>query len=99
MKAAGAFAPMNQNATAATRNTIAVDFADAGAPAAPCPLGVGTAGLDAAGFGGAAESLGGGGGQVILPSLITVGPRITSSSLLTLKTPSFAVQSSSATRS
>src|SRR5437588_793517 len=64
MKAAGAFAPLNQNSTAATRNTIAVDFADAGAPAAPCPLGAGSAGLDAAGFAAgladAAESLGAG---------------------------------------
>ena len=98
MKAAGAFAPMNQNSTAATRNTIAVDFADAGAPAAPWPLAAGTAGFGAAGLGSAAESLGGGGGQVTAPSLITVVPRITSSSMLTLMTPSFVLHSSSASR-
>ena len=43
----------------------------------------------AVGLDGAADNVGGGGGQVILPSLITVVPRITSSSILTLITPSF----------
>ncbi len=38
---------------------------------------------------GVADSFGGGGGQVMLPSLITVDPRNTSSSKLTLMTPSF----------
>src|SRR5258706_14366707 len=47
---------------------------------------------------GAADSLGAGGGQVTVPSLTTVVPRITSSSMLTLKTPSFALQSSSESR-
>src|SRR5258708_6662151 len=94
MNAAGACAPMNQNTVAPTRKTIAVAFAEAGALAAPCPLGACTGGF-AAGFGGAAESLGAGGGQVILPSFTTVVPRITSSSMLTLTVPSFALHSSS----
>jgi hypothetical protein len=46
--------------------------------------------------GGAAGSLGGGGGQVTSPSLITVRPRIASSSMLTLMTPSLVLHSSSA---
>src|SRR4051794_33030920 len=98
MNAAGAFAPMNQKRTPPTRNRIAVALADAGALAAPCSVSARTGGF-AAGLGGAAESLGGGGGQVIAPSLITVVPRITSSSMLTLIAPSFALQSSSVRRS
>src|SRR5688572_846166 len=91
---------MNQNSSAAARKTIAVALPEAGAPAAPCPFGAGTAGFAAAGLGGAAESLGGGGGgHVISPSLSTVVPRITSSSMLTLMTPSFALHSSSVRRS
>src|SRR5688572_2284709 len=102
MKAAGAWAPTNHSISAPTRNTIAVDLADAGAPPPPCPwLLAGTAAFTAAaGFaGGAADSFGGGGGQVMAPSLITVVPRITSSSMLTSMTPSFALQSSSVRRS
>src|SRR5258708_9560062 len=45
------------------------------------------------GFGGAGESLGAGGGQVMRPSLITVRPRMASSSMLTLMTPSFVLRS------
>src|SRR5262249_45488724 len=96
MNAAGAFAPMNQKSTAATRNAIAVALADAGALAAPCPLGAGAGGF-AAGFG-AGETFGAGGGQVMLPSLITVSPRMASSSMLTLMTPSLVLHSSSANR-
>ena len=76
---------------------MAVDFADAGALGAPWPFGAGGMGF-AAGFGGAAEILGAGGGQVITPSLTTVVPRITSSSMLTLIAPSFALHSSSVRR-
>src|SRR6185369_3949122 len=98
-KAGGAYAPTNPNSAAATMNAIAVAFAEAGALAAPCALGAGAGGF-AAGFGGgAAESLGAGGGQVMLPSLTTVVPRITSSSMLTLNLPSFALHSSSLKRS
>ena len=52
----------------------------------------------AAGFGGAGATFGAGGGQVTLPSLITVSPRMASSSMLTLMTPSFVLHSSSASR-
>src|SRR4051812_13497432 len=97
MNAAGACAPMNQKAIAATRNTIAVAFADAGALAAPWPFAAGPGGF-AAGFGGAGASFGAGGGQVMRPALITVSPRIASSSMLTLMTPSFVLHSSSASR-
>src|SRR5437868_6255890 len=97
MNAAGAFAPMNQKNTAATRNVIAVALADAGALAAPCPFAAGAGGL-AAGFGGVAGTFGAGGGQVMLPSLITVSPRMASSSMLTSMTPSFVLHSSSARR-
>src|ERR1044071_8211536 len=92
---------MNQKRAAATKDTIAVALADAGALALTCLVFSfsGTAGFAAAGFaGGAAESLGAGGGQVIAPSLITVVPRITSSSMLTLNLPSFALHSSSVRR-
>src|SRR5688572_31787674 len=99
MNAAGAYAPMNQNSAAATRNTMVVALADAGAPPFPCDFaGALAAGGFAAGLAGAAESFGGGGGQVIWPSLMTVVPRITSSSMLTLSRPSFALQSSSVSR-
>src|SRR5260221_6683221 len=90
---------MNQNSPAPTKNTIAVAFADAGALAAPCPFAAGGAGGLAAGFGGAADSLGGGGGQVIAPCLITVVPRINSSSMLALIVPFFVLHSSSVKRS
>src|SRR5260221_6437048 len=88
---------MNQKKTAATRKVMAVARAEAGALFSPC-LGAGATGFTA-GFGGAAESLGAGGGQVIAPSLITVVPRITSSSMLTTIVPSFALHSSSVRRS
>src|SRR5512140_676273 len=94
--------PTNQKIAAPTRKTIAVDFAEAGAlaPPCPCPFFSAAAGAGfAAGLGGAAGSLGGGGGQVTAPSLITVSPRIASSSKLTSITPSFFLQSSSARRS
>src|SRR5438270_11612910 len=88
---------MNQKRMAATRKTIAVARADAGAAEAPWPCAFGaTAGGFAAGLGGAAESLGAGGGQVTVPSLMTVVPRITSSSMLTLMGQAFCLQSSSA---
>ena len=61
------------------------------------PFGAGTGGF-ATGLGGAADSFGAGGGQVMRPSLITVRPRMASSSMLTLMTPSFVLQSSSASR-
>jgi len=76
-----------------------VALLDAGALAAPCAFGAGAIGFAAGLAGGAAESFGGGGGHVIAPSLITVVPRITSSSMLTLITPSFALHSSSVRRS
>src|SRR5258708_38212476 len=89
---------MNQNSAAPTKNTIAVAFAGAGALAAPCPLATGTGGFAAAGLGGAAETFGGGGGQVIAPCLITVVPRITSSSMLAFIVPSFVLHSASGWR-
>jgi hypothetical protein len=48
--------------------------------------------------GGAAGSLGGGAGQVMAPSLMTVNPRIASSSMFTTTLPSFALHSSSVSR-
>src|SRR5512145_3454086 len=77
-------------------------FAAAGSPPPPWPWPDFLAGAAAAaaGFawGGAAGSLGAGGGQVISPSLMTVRPRMASSSMLTLMTPSLVLQSSSVTR-
>src|SRR5919206_5341460 len=92
---------MNQKTIAATRNTITLARADAGALAAPWPEGAfaGMAAGFAGGLGGAAESFGGGGGHVMVPSFITVVPRITSSSMLTLRRPSFALHNSSVKRS
>src|SRR6185503_6047630 len=87
---------MNQKSTAPARNTIAMLLAEAGSLAAPWPFAAGTG--FAAGFAAGAATFGGGGGQVILPSLITVRPRIASSSMLTSMTPSFFLHSSSATR-
>src|SRR5688500_20045578 len=84
---------MHQKSAAAIRNTIAVARPDAGGAASPWALGAGAFG--GAFAGGAAESFGAGGGQVMLPSLTTVVPRITSSSMLTTMRPSFALQSSS----
>src|SRR5450755_200037 len=90
---------MNQNASAATPNVTAVRVPEAGALLLPCPPCVfaGTAaGLAAAG--GAAESFGAGGGQVMLPSFTTVVPRSTSSSMLTLMMPSLVLHNSSVSR-
>src|SRR5262249_55757819 len=100
--AAGAFMPMNQKSAAATRNAMVVRKGDDGAAPAPCPCAAfsGTAaGLAAGGLaGGAAVGLGAGGGPGMLPSLITVVPRITSSSMLTLNLPSLLLHSSSLRR-
>ena len=56
--------------------------------------------IAAAGFAaaGAATGLGAGGGQVMLPSLMTVRPRMASSSMLTLMMPSLVLHSSSVRR-
>src|SRR3569832_202799 len=92
---------MPQNSAAAMPNKTAMRAPDVGAPAPPWPCALGAAVVDAgaaAGLAGAAESFGGG-GQVMLPSLITVAPRITSSSMLTLRTPSLVLHSSSVRRS
>src|SRR5262245_43483452 len=86
---------MKPKISAATRNTIAVAFAEAGAVDSPC-LGAGA--LAATGFAAGAGSLIGGGGQVMLPSLTTVRPRMASSSMLTLMTPSLVLHSSSVSR-
>src|SRR5512137_208663 len=85
---------MNQNSTAATRKVIAVLVPEAGALASPCLGALGIAGL----AGGGAASLSAGGGQVTLPSLMTVRPRMASSSMLTLMTPSLVLHSSSVRR-
>src|SRR6185369_10841617 len=93
---------MNAKSAAATRKRIAVDFAEAGSLAAPWPWPFFSAGFaTAAGLacGATAGDLGGGGGQVTAPSLITVRPRMASSSKLTSITPSFFLQRSSAKRS
>src|SRR5262245_33706805 len=92
---------MNQNDTAAIKNTTASALPDIWLGAAPWPWPLDGAGTAAAGLGaagGAAESFGAGGGQVTLPSFATVVPRITSSSMLTSMTPSFFLHSSSASR-
>src|SRR5664279_3701898 len=77
-------------------NMTAVRVAEAGALASPC-LGALT-GMAAGLAAGGAGSLRAGGGQVIVPSLITVRPRMASSSMLTLMTPSLVLHNSSATR-
>src|SRR5690349_24764302 len=99
-KAAGAKAPTNQKNAAATRNLIAVACAEAGALAWPwpCDFAAGTGGTGLAAAGGGAASLRGGGGQVTLPSLMTVGPRLATSSMLALMTPSLVLHSSSVSR-
>src|SRR4051812_34767625 len=92
---------MNQNSAAATRKTTTVALGEAGAPAlpwAPAFAGAGAAFAATGLAGGAAEAFGGGGGHVIVPSLITVVPRITSSSILTSSLPSFALHNSSLRR-
>src|SRR5262249_28473498 len=98
---AGACAPMNQKATAPTMNTTASVLPDIGSVAPwPWPLLAAATGA-AGGFGaagGAADNLGAGGGQVTPPSLTTVVPRITSSSMLTLMPPSLVLHTSSVNR-
>src|SRR5512137_1379256 len=92
---------MSRNSSAATPNRTAVLLPAIGPLAAPwpCPfvLGAAAAGL-AAGAAGAAASFGGGAGQVMAPSLITVRPRIASSSMLTSMLPSLVLHSSSVRR-
>src|SRR6266542_1554494 len=77
-------------------NMTAVRVGDAGALASPC-LGA-LAGMAAGLAAGAGATLGAGGGQVMLPAFTTVRPRMASSSMLTLMSPSLVLQSSSATR-
>src|SRR3989338_9231010 len=88
---------MNQNSSAATPNMIASLLPAIGALLPPCPLGAVT-GLAAAGLAGAAGSFGAGAGQVTVPSLMTVRPRMASSSMLTLMMPSLVLHSSSVRR-
>jgi len=96
MKAAGALAPMNQNTSAPRPIVIAV--LSCGDIAGFATIGAAAAAAVTAGAAGAADSFGAGGGQVISPSLITVAPRMTSSSMLTLQTPSLFLQRSSLKR-
>src|SRR3569623_3696665 len=87
---AGAYKPTSRNSNAPTPNVIASVLAAIGSLAPwPWPLGAatGAAGLAAGG----AAILIGGGGHVTVPSLITVRPRIASSSMLTLMTPSLVL--------
>src|SRR5260370_41274679 len=94
--------PIRANNTAAAPKIAAVAAADIGSPPPPCPflsdVAAVTAGLGCAAAAGAADSLGVGGGQVTTPSLTMVVPRITSSSMLTLNCPSFALHNSSDSR-
>ena len=90
---------MAQKASAPRPNTMASVLAGNG-PLLPWPWppffsAAAAAGL-AAGLGAAGAS--GGAGQVISPSLITVRPRIASSPMLTLMTPSLVLHSSSVRR-
>src|SRR5512147_1919734 len=80
-------------------NRTAIFVRDMGPLGSPCPLGL--AGGAAAGLAatGGVASLGGGGGQVTPPSLMTVRPRMASSSMSTSITPSLALHSSSVRRS
>src|SRR5262245_15137291 len=75
--------------------SVVAEVGSLGAPW-PCAF-AGAAGL-AGGFAAGAACLIGGAGQVTAPSLITVRPRMASSSMLTLMTPSFVLHSSSARR-
>src|SRR3954471_18235800 len=86
---------MNQKSTAPTRNVIAVLAPEAGALTSPC---LGAFGGIAADLAAGAGSLRAGGGQVISPFLITVRPRMASSSILTLMTPSLVLHNSSVSR-
>src|SRR5678816_3904033 len=94
MNAGGALLPMTRNSNAPTVKTIARVRTDIGS-LLPCVGALTAAGGFAAGGG---RNLRGGGGQVMLPSLMTVRPRIASSSMLTLIAPSLVLQSSSARR-
>src|SRR5450830_579864 len=97
--AAGALAPMSQNTTAATPNMIAMLLPEDGSLLWPCPpLGLATTAAGLAAATGAATTLGAGAGQVMLPSLVTVRPRMASSSMLTLMMPSLVLHSSSVRR-
>src|SRR6185437_9766867 len=91
---------MNQKTTAATANRIASVLAGIGAPLPwPCLRPFSAAGAAAGLSAGTAAGLSGGAGQVTAPSLITVRPRMASSSILTRATPSLALHSSSIRRS
>src|SRR5689334_9342373 len=87
---------MKRKTSVPTVKTMARDRVDMGSLAPwPWAFGAGAAaGLAAAG--GGAGTLSGGAGQVMAPSLMTVRPRMASSSMLTLMTPSLVLQSSSA---
>src|SRR5512133_655362 len=100
MNSLGALWPISQNNTATTANITASLPAGMGALGSPWPLPFlatgAAAGLAAAG--GVAATLGAGAGQVMLPSLVTVRPRMASSSMLTLMMPSLVLHSSSVRR-
>ena len=97
---AGAKAPASRKSSAPRPNVTATDLPEVGSPAPwPWPDFFAGAAAGLAACGGAAGNLGGGGGHVMAPSLMTVRPRIASSSMLTLMTPSLVLQSSSVTRS
>src|ERR1035437_9567666 len=89
---------MNRNISAAIPKVTAVLPPEAGAPLLPCPCaeGAGIA-LAAAGLG-TGGSFGAGAGQVTKPSLMTVRPRMASSSILTLMMPSLVLHNSSVRR-
>src|SRR5690606_26637863 len=76
--------------------TLAPEAGPLGAPWPPLDFATGAAFTGAAG---AATCFGGGGGQVMLPSLMTVRPRMASSSMLTLMVPSVVLVPSSALHS
>src|SRR5258706_382924 len=94
--------PIRANNAVAAPKSAAVAPADIGSPPPPCPFLSGaaafTAGLGCVAPTEAADSLGVGGGHVTTPSLTTVVPRMTSSSMLTLNCPSFALHNSSESR-
>src|SRR5512135_506097 len=89
---------MSNNNNAARPNITAVLVADAGAPPPPWPCAGDGAGFAAAGLVAAAGSFGAGAGQVTTPSLMTVRPRMASSSMLTLMMPSLVLHNSSVRR-
>ncbi|MDT4855483.1 hypothetical protein FQZ97_898390 [compost metagenome] len=75
-------------------------MADMGARAPwPWPLFFSATGAAAALGAGGGACFSGGAGQVMAPSLITVRPRIASSSMLTIASPSLALHNSSVRRS